>query len=190
MSLRIILASGSPRRLQLLEEAGIVCEVVVAPVEEIHDCNMDFAALCEHNAQLKARAVAAQFPDAWVIGADTLVCLEGEPLGKPADLTDARNMLQRLSGRINQVCTGVCLCGPAGQERVFHELTEVHFRELSDELIDRYMSQVHTLDKAGGYAAQESGDWIISEIRGDFHNVVGLPIARLLAELAKIEKPS
>lgn len=189
MALRLILASGSPRRKQLLEEAGLACEVIVSPAEEIHDVTMEFTALCEHNARLKARAVAMEHPAACVIGADTLVCLDGEPLGKPVDLAAARAMLRRLSGRINHVCTGVCLAGPDGHERVFHELTEVHFRELSDELIDRYMAQVHTLDKAGAYAAQESGDWIISEIRGDFSNVVGLPVARVLQELAAFVDP-
>lgn len=182
---QIILASGSPRRRQLLAEAGIDFQVILSPAEEIHDCSMVFSALCEHNAQLKARAVAQDHPHACVIGADTLVCIDGEPLGKPIDGSSARAMLRRLSGRINQVCTGVCLCGPQGREIVFHELTEVRFRVLSEQTITEYMSLVHTLDKAGGYAAQESGDLIIEEIRGDFTNVVGLPMARLLQELGR-----
>lgn len=180
MQPRVILASGSPRRLQLLADAGFAVEVVVSPVDELHDTSIDFRELCEINAERKARDVASQHSQAWVIGADTLVCLEGMPLGKPADLTMARQMLQALSGRINSVCTGVCVIEPNGKTHLFHEVTEVEFRQLSDEMIDDYMAKVHTLDKAGAYAAQEHGDQIIAEIRGDFNNVVGLPVSKLL----------
>lgn len=180
MQPRVILASGSPRRLQLLADAGFAVEVVVSPVDELHDTSIDFRELCEINAERKARDVASRHPQAWVIGADTLVCLEGIPLGKPADLTMARQMLQSLSGRINSVCTGVCVIEPHGKTHLFHEVTEVEFRQLSDEMIDDYMAKVHTLDKAGAYAAQEHGDQIIAEIRGDFNNVVGLPVSKLL----------
>jgi septum formation protein len=187
MRARLILASSSPRRIELLREAGVEAEVIPSPVEELHDTALDYRHLCEVNAGRKARDVASRHPGAWVIGADTLVCLDGQPLGKPADLAAARQMLQALSGRVNQVCTGVCVIDPAGKEHVFHEVTEVEFLPLSDEVIDDYMAKVHTLDKAGAYAAQEHGDQIIAEIRGDFSNVVGLPIKKLLEFLAALD---
>jgi len=92
-------------------------------------------------------------------------------------------MLRSLSGRINFVCTGVCLCGPGGREHVFYEVSEVEFRVLSETDIADYMALVHTLDKAGAYAAQEHGERIIVEVRGDLSNVVGLPVERLRSEL-------
>lgn len=185
MQQRLILASSSPRRIELLQQAGVLVEVIPSPVEELHDTALDYRHLCEVNAGRKARDVASRHPGAWVIGADTLVCLDGRPLGKPADRAEARTMLQILSGRVNQVCTGVCLIDPAGREHVFHEVTEVEFRALSNDVIDDYMAKVHTLDKAGAYAAQEHGDQIIAEIRGDFSNVVGLPVKKLLEYLAR-----
>lgn len=184
----LILASGSPRRLQLLQEAGLAVDVIVSLVEELHDSSVDFRQLCEINAERKARDVASLHPQAWVIGADTLVCLDGIPLGKPADLAMARTMLQALSGRINYVCTGVCVIDPHGNAHLFHQVTEVEFRKLSDAVIDDYIKKVHTLDKAGAYAAQEHGDQIIAEIRGDFNNVVGLPVSQLLEQLNVLQK--
>jgi septum formation protein len=188
MQARLILASSSPRRIELLREAGVEVEVIPSPVEELHDTALDYRHLCEVNAGRKASDVASRHPGAWVIGADTLVCLDGQPLGKPADLAAARLMLQALSGRVNQVCTGVCVIDPTGKEHVFHEVTEVEFLPLSDEVIDDYMCKVHTLDKAGAYAAQEHGDQIIAQIRGDFSNVVGLPIKKLLEFLAALDQ--
>jgi septum formation protein len=183
MKPRLILASGSPRRKELLDEAGWDFEVVLSPAEELHDVAVDYRTLCQENAALKARAVARNHPDAIVIGADTLVCLDGVPLGKPKDEDEARAMLRSLSGRINFVCTGVCLCGPGGREHVFYEVSEVEFRVLSETDIADYMALVHTLDKAGAYAAQEHGERIIVEVRGDLSNVVGLPVERLRSEL-------
>jgi septum formation protein len=161
----LILASSSPRRVQLLRAAGFAFEAIASPVEELHDAGMDFRKLCETNAERKARDVASR--------------LDGIPLGKPRDQDDARAMLRALSGRINHVCTGVCVIDPTGKADVFHELTEVEFRPLTEEMIIAYMAKVNTLDKAGAYAAQEHGDDIICAIRGDFTNVVGLPMNRL-----------
>lgn len=175
----LILASSSPRRVQLLQDAGFVFQAIASPAEELHDAAMDFRQLCEINAERKARDVAALYPGHWVIGADTLVSLDGIPLGKPRDEEDARSMLRALSGRINHVCTGVCVIDPTGKARVFHELSEVEFRPLTEETISAYMAKVNTLDKAGAYAAQEHGDDIICDIRGDFSNIVGLPMNRL-----------
>jgi septum formation protein len=179
-----ILASSSPRRRELLAAAGLEFEVVASPAEEIHDAAMDPGELCETNAALKAAAVAETRPDATVIGADTLVFLDGEPLGKPADLAEARRMLRRLSGRAHQVRTGVCVIRPGGARLLFHETTEVVFRELDEAAVETYLTLANPLDKAGAYGIQEHGERIVEGISGSYDNVMGLPVARLLAALA------
>lgn len=180
----IVLASGSPRRRDLLVRAGLEFDVVVSPAEEIHDPTLPPDRLCEGNATLKAAAVARMHPHATVIGADTLVFIDAEVLGKPADLAEARAMLRRLSGRMHTVCTGVCVIRPGGGVRAFHELSEVVFRVLDDAAIDAYFRLVDPLDKAGAYGIQVHGERIVAEIRGSFENVMGLPVARLMEELA------
>jgi septum formation protein len=179
----IVLASSSPRRRELLEQAGVVFEVVASPAEEIHDPAMKPDALCEHNATLKAAAVAALRPDATVIGSDTLVFIDDLPLGKPADMDEARAMLRRLSARTHRVCTGVCIIYPGGEKNVFHDITEVTFLTLDDAAIEEYFALVNPLDKAGAYGIQESGDRIVSGIRGSFENVMGLPVEKVVAAL-------
>jgi len=179
----VVLASASPRRRELLERAGITFEVVVSPAEEIHDASMRPDVLCEINATLKAAAVAAVRPDASVIGADTLVFIDEMPLGKPANLDAAREMLRRLSGRTHQVCTGVCVIDPGGGRNAFHDITEVTFLTLDEAAIDRYLSVANPLDKAGAYGIQESGELIIAEIRGSYDNVMGLPVDKVIAAL-------
>lgn len=183
----VILASQSPRRRDLLAAAGVRFQVKTAPAEELHDASMPPALLCETNAALKAGAVAADYPDFLVIGADTLVFLDDLPLGKPADLQEARETLARLSGRTHFVCTGVSLQYPGGT-RTFSVRTEVVFKELSAEDIELYLSLVPVLDKAGSYACQERGDIIISEIRGDRDNVIGLPVKKLLKVMQDIDR--
>lgn len=185
-AMRIVLASSSPRRRELLARAGVVFETTVSPAEELHDASIPPEELCERNAALKAGAVAADHPDAVVIGSDTLVFIDGEPLGKPADMAAARDMLRRLSGRPHFVCTGVCFVLPGGGTRVFHDTTEVDFRDLDEETIDRYLSLVNPLDKAGAYGIQEHGELIVEGIRGSFENVMGFPVDKVLAELAKL----
>lgn len=180
----IVLASSSPRRKELLGRAGIEFEVAPTPAEEVHDASMSPAALCEFNATLKAEAVAAMRPDAIVIGSDTLVFIDDEPLGKPADRTIARAMLTRLAGRCHQVRTGVCVIFPNGTRRIFHETTDVFFLPLDDAAIEDYLSKVNPLDKAGAYGIQEHGDLIIARIDGSFENVMGLPVEQLLEVLA------
>lgn len=179
----IVLASSSPRRRELLERAGVVFEVVVSPAEEIHDATMKPHVLCELNATLKAAAVAEKRPDATVIGSDTLVFIDNLPLGKPVDLEQAREMLRRLSGRTHQVCTGVCLIYPGGGKNIFHDLTDVTFRELDEAVIEEYFSRVNPLDKAGAYGIQECGEMIVAEIRGSFENVMGLPVDKVIEAL-------
>ncbi len=181
--MRIVLASSSPRRRQLLEEAGLVFELAASVAEELHDASMLPSALCEWNAKLKASDVANLYPDAHVIGADTLVFIDEIPLGKPKDFDEAREMLRRLSGRTHQVCTGVSIVTPSGAARSFHEISDVTFLALDDEAITDYFSCVNPLDKAGAYGIQEHGDKIISGITGAFDNVMGLPVARVMAVL-------
>jgi septum formation protein len=181
---KVILASASPRRQELLREAGLDFEVVVSPAEEIHDASIPLAELCEQNAELKAAAVAREHPDAAVIGADTLVWIDGEPLGKPRDMGEARAMLRKLSGRAHTVCTGVCIVFPGGGASSFHDLTEVRFRVLDEEAIDVYFSKANPLDKAGAYGIQESGELIVEDIDGNFDNVMGLPVDKVLAALS------
>lgn len=179
---QLVLASGSPRRRELLVEAGFVFEVVLSPAEEIHETGIPLAELCERNAEAKAAAVAAERSDDVVLGADTLVWIDDEPLGKPRDMDEARAMLLKLSGRAHTVCTGVCVIG-GGRRECIHELTTVRFRELDDAAIGRYFERVDPLDKAGAYAVQEHGEMIVAEVRGDFSNVVGLPLDRVVEVL-------
>jgi septum formation protein len=182
--MRVILASGSPRRRELLAAAGVAFEVMISPAEEIHDAAIPLAELCERNAELKAVAVAAVQQGAVVIGADTLVWIEGEPLGKPRDLAEAREMLRKLGGRSHTVCTGVCVIFPDGRSECFHELTEVCFRPLDDETITAYFEKTDPLDKAGAYGIQDSGEMIVKGIDGAFDNVMGLPVARVLRAIS------
>lgn len=180
----IILASGSPRRRELLAEAGIAFEVIPAGVEEIDDAPLPPEELTAANAQRKARHVAAAHPGRVVLGADTLVFLEGEPLTKPRDLGEAFQMVRRLAGRAHQVCTAVALClAEPARERLFHAITEVRFKPLTDDEIRAYHRLIDPLDKAGAYAAQEHGDAIIAGYDGSWTNVVGLPMEGLAEEL-------
>jgi len=184
-----VLASSSPLRYDLLRAAGLDFKVAAAAgVEEIMDDSLSPPELTIHNARLKAHAVAGDYPDALVLAADTVVYLDGKPLGKPADLTDAARMLNKLSGRTHHVCTGVCLSSAGGMEnREFHELTAVTFKPLTAAEIESYLAKVDVLDKAGAYAAQEHREIIIAGIEGSLSNVIGLPMERLLAELRRWE---
>lgn len=187
--MRLILASGSPRRRELLEKAGLDFEVIPSPAEEIHDAALGMAGLCEGNARLKAAAVAVYHPEAAVIGADTLVFLDGEPLGKPKDLKQAAGMLRRLSGKAHRVCTGVCIAGPGNSVRTLHQVTEVVFRKLDEETIQGYLAKTNPLDKAGAYGIQDHGEMIVERIAGAFDNVMGFPVAQVLEALEGIGLP-
>lgn len=181
--MKLILASGSPRRRELLAATGLEFEVIPSQAEETHDASLGMAGLCEENARIKALDVARSHPEAWVIGSDTLVFLDDEPLGKPKDHAEAGRMLRRLSGRTHQVCTAVCIAGPGESLRTFHCLTDVLFRELDEETIAAYLAATKPLDKAGGYGIQDHGEMIVERIEGAFDNVMGLPVARVLEAL-------
>jgi len=183
MSIRVILASSSPRRRELLENAGLKFEVITSPAKEVHDASIPLEELCELNAGLKAEAVATQHSDAVVIGSDTLVYIDETPLGKPADLVEARAMLRQLSGRTHQVCTAVCIMQQGGEKRLFNDTTEVCFKTLEDADIEAYIQKVNALDKAGAYGIQEHGELIIEAIEGRFDTVMGLPVELVLEAL-------
>lgn len=186
----LILASASPRRAELLRQLQPDFRIVPSDAAEILDGQLSPRELCQLNAHRKARAVAKTIPDALVLGADTLVFLDGEILGKPRDLADAKRMLARLQGRTHQVVTGVSLIHQRGhRERLFAVSTDVTFRSLSAEQIGNYLSKMNPLDKAGAYAIQEHGDLIVSEISGSFSNVVGLPVERVGDELKSWATP-
>ena len=183
----LVLASRSPRRRELLLAAG-ARDVAIVPseVEESDDASVGLAALVLANARTKATDVATRHPTSVVLGADTLVWLEGEALGKPENIECARQILSRLSGRVHEVCTGVSLLRLEPHLQVeFHETTRVRFRALDDGLIEEYLSKVDVLDKAGAYALQEHGEMLVESVEGSRSNVVGLPVERTLAALRR-----
>ena len=174
---RLILASGSPRRRQLLDEAGYEFDVVLPLVAEVSDAWLTIREATACNAMRKALEVAQSAPGAVVLGADTLVALDGRVIGKPADLASAAKLLRRLSGRSHEVWTSVFVCHPAsGQTHSFQEVSQVRFRRLNHRAIAKYLAKVDPLDKAGAYAAQGHGVEIIERIEGSYSNVVGLPM--------------
>lgn len=180
----LILASQSPRRVELLSKIVAKFEVTPSYATELEDVSIGARRLCEVNAQRKAFNVAERYPDHWVLGADTLVFLDGQPLAKPVDRADAERMLTQLSGRIHEVITGVCLVHQRiSKASIFSEVTRVKFRVLTPEHIAVYLSHVNTLDKAGGYAIQERGEEIVEQIEGSYSNVVGLPVEAVYAVL-------
>ncbi len=180
----LILASESPRRAELLRQAGIIFTVVSGRAPEERSEHLSPHELARLNAFRKSRAVAKKHLDALVLGADTLVCLGHQIFGKPASLQEAHEMLAKLQGRTHEVVTGVCLLQlHAHRRKIFTVSTAVTFRQLHSEQIRRYLSKTSPLDKAGGYAIQEEGDEIVKSIHGSFTNVVGLPMERVMEEL-------
>ena len=186
---RLILASGSPRRRELLTNAGFEFEVMPPQAEESHDGSEAPHALVARLALVKARDVAARLPAgtvAVVLGADTVVVVGGDILGKPKSEDDARRMLTRLAGREHEVISGVALAGPGAERSVTaHETTRVVFRELTEDEIGQYVSGGEPIDKAGAYAIQGQASRFVVRIEGSYSNVMGLPVAlvdRLLRE--------
>jgi septum formation protein len=174
---RLILASASPRRRELLAQLGVAFEVVVAQVTEHEEPTTDPRVMVAHNAALKAEWVAVRHPDAFVLGADTTVFLDGHALNKPGDLAEARAMLRRLAGRTHTVFTGLALRRQsAGLRRDEGVASEVTFKPLDETAIGVYLDCVHVLDKAGAYAIQEHSELLIAGWQGSFTNIVGLPL--------------
>ena len=184
---KIVLASGSPRRRELMHQMGIDdFEILPAKGEENAPEALTPAQLVEQLALQKAREVAALRPDCAVIGADTVVALGDEVLGKPESEARAKEMLRALSGRHHQVYTGVAVLA-GGEEYTHVECTEVEFRALTDEEIDAYVATGEPLDKAGAYGIQGRACTLIRGIRGDYYNVVGLPVCALHEMLAELD---
>lgn len=174
----MILASASPQRRAILEQVGIVFEVRVSGVEE--DTEGEPAAVAEANARRKAQAIADTTSEL-VLGADTLVTIDGDILGKPRDAAQAVEFLGRLAGREHEVVGAIALAAGGRVEQVAVEVTAVRFRSLDHPTLDWYVSSREWEGRAGGYAIQGRGAALIAGIRGDYLNVVGLPLARLLA---------
>jgi septum formation protein len=174
---RLILASASPRRRELLTQLGVAFAVVVAEVTEHEEASTDPRVMVAHNAALKADWVAARHPRAVVLGADTTVFIDGTALNKPRDGTEARAMLRRLSGRTHTVFTGVAVRRLEDGLRIDEGVaSEVTFKALDEAVIEAYLARVNTLDKAGGYAIQEHAELIVAGQRGSLTNIIGLPI--------------
>ena len=180
----LLLASTSPRRSELLRQMGVEFTVFRNEVPELAPEHLSPAETAQINAYRKAHATAKKFSDQIVLGADTVVSLGTEVLGKPTDQADAERMLVKLQGRTHQVITGVCLIQQrAHRQRLFFVATAVTFRKLHLGQIRRYLAKIFPFDKAGGYAIQEEGDLIVKHIHGSFTNVIGLPVERLRKEL-------
>ena len=184
MSIRVILASASPRRRELLALALDEFDILPVDIEENLLEGLELTQGPAYLAAQKARFLADQYPDALVIGCDTGVFIDGQMLGKPKDAEQAQAMLEELSGRVHQVITGCCLC-LEGRERIFQEETWVEFYPLYKEEIASYIATGEPFDKAGGYGIQGKGALLIRGIQGDYYNVMGLPIARLTREIGR-----
>jgi septum formation protein len=183
---QIILASASLRRAEILRQVGFDFRVVPSRIEETFS-DSDPVAMAKILAYKKAKEVSSQFPEAIVLGADTIVYLDHEMLGKPENVTDAFRMLRLLSGKCHRVVTAVALIRQNSEkEAVEVENTEVKFRELSNEEIENYVDSGAPFDKAGAYGIQDQSALFVEKINGDFYNVVGLPIAKVYSALYRV----
>jgi septum formation protein len=183
---QLLLASNSPRRRDLLAEAGFEFETCAPDVTERFDVDLTLRELTSLNAIRKALTAARAHPDKVVLAADTLVAIGDHVLGKPSDTGEATAMLERLSGRSHEVCTSAFICQLSrARSTSFSEISHVRFRALSPADINSYLARVNPLDKAGAYAAQGFGSEIIEKIDGSFTNVVGLPMERTVPALSE-----
>jgi nucleoside triphosphate pyrophosphatase len=183
---RLLLASASPRRRQLLAVAGFEFEVVTPTVDEISAGTFTLREATAWNALRKGLSVARAHPDEVVLAADTLVELDGRVIGKPADSDEAARLLRLLSGQIHVVASSVFIVHlGGGRSENFTALSRVVFKKLNDRMIEEYLARVDPLDKAGAYAAQGEGGAIIARIMGSRSNVIGLPMEKTRAALAR-----
>lgn len=179
---KIILASKSPRRRELLSMLGIEFDVIPADIDEQIDYNNDLVKEIQKLSFQKANAVFQDHQDNIVIGSDTIVFIDNKVLGKPKSKQEAKEMLHRLSGKTHQVVTGVTIISKEKTD-TFASVTDVTFYELTDEEIETYVESVEPLDKAGAYAIQGKGSEFVRSINGDYYTVVGLPIAEVYRHL-------
>jgi septum formation protein len=184
---KLILASASPRRSELLSKFGLTFEVCPADVEEDNSPVGGPGEMVLKNAALKAAALSPRFPAALVLGSDTTVAVDSEVLNKPVDWDEARAMLRLLSGRSHAVFTGVALyCEALGLQDCFVERSEVRFKAFDDAVIDQYFETVNPLDKAGAYGIQQAREMIIDSVEGSVENVMGLPVQALEQRLSEL----
>jgi len=178
---RLILASKSPRRRYLLEQAGLEFSVIPSNLDEDSIPLSSPESYVRRLAEAKAKDISQRYPDRWVIGADTIVFIDNTMLGKPGSQLEARRMLRRLSGKTHQVFTGYCICCEASG-RLFSETikTDVCFKELTESQIDWYINSGEPFDKAGAYAIQGIGTFLVKRIHGSYTNVIGLPVCEVL----------
>jgi septum formation protein len=183
---RLILASKSPRRRYLLSQAGLQFEVIPGSVDEDAVVCNDPVEYVRVLSQAKADEIAARHPDCWVIGADTIVLIDGMVLGKPVGRDAAYAMLKRMSGQTHQVYTGYTICCRA-LDKHFSDVacTDVTFKSLSEEEIQWYIHTDEPFDKAGAYAIQGLGTFLVKRINGSYTNVVGLPVCEVIEYLIK-----
>lgn len=181
---KIILASGSPRRTEILERAGWPHQMMVAGIDESVRPHEDPPTYVQRLARSKAEAVAQRLEAGLVLGADTTVVIDGQILGQPTDEADARRMLDLLNGKWHEVLTGIALVRVGGESRVDCETTRVRFAEMSASEIDWYIETGEAFGKAGAYGIQGKAALFIEEIQGDYFNIMGLPI-RLVYELSR-----
>lgn len=182
----LVLASGSPRRRQLLKQLGLRFEVDVAEVDESERPGEPAAALARRLALTKARAVAERRPDALVVGGDTVVTLHGALLGKPADERAAVAALLRLQGHEHRVETGVAVVAPGGRHTSDVVGADVRFRRFDRALAEAYVATGEPMDKAGGYGIQGLGAVLVESMKGDYFAVMGLPLSRLVGLLVEL----
>lgn len=182
---RLILASSSPRRKELLENLRLKFEISSSDADESFSESLSPAEVVMELASRKSGTVAQDYPDCFVIGSDTVVVHDGAILGKPESGQEALQMLKKLSGNTHSVYTGVSIISPEKETR-FYEKTDVTFWDLSDEEIDTYIKSGEPFDKAGSYGIQGFGSMLVKEISGDYYTVVGLPVSKLIRELRKI----
>jgi len=184
----LILASGSPRRKRFLANLGLDFQTAAADVDESHRPGELPGEFVCRLAEAKAAGVAARNPEAWVIGADTVVVLAGEILGKPANPEEALLMLKRLQGHTHEVWTGVCVRRWQDRlTRTFAVRTEVTFAEASESVLAAYVATGEPLDKAGAYGIQDLGVFLVGSLNGSYSNVVGLPLPELLGQLLELD---
>ena len=180
----LILASKSPRRLYLLEKAGVEFTVIPSEVDENSAILSAPESYVKSLAEAKARDISNRYPENWIIGADTVVFVNNTILGKPASPDEARTMLTSLSAKTHQVHTGYCICHKATDHFISECVTtDVSFKKLSAKEIDWYINSGEPFDKAGAYAIQGIGTFLVKRINGSYTNVVGLPVCEVLEYL-------
>jgi septum formation protein len=182
----LILASQSPRRQYLLEKAGLTFSVIPSTVDESTIPTNPPEQHVRLLAEAKAGEISKQYPQSWIIGADTIVLIGNDVLGKPDTPAKARNMLNTLSGNTHRVLTGYCICCKGAGRSISEAVeTQVHFKNLSETEIDWYLSTEEPFDKAGAYAIQGLGSFLVKRIEGSYTNVVGLPVCEVIEHLIR-----